>query len=76
MSITKHLDREINILGAEAQALRGHGQEEEAKVLFNVCDRLRAVSIRIETQACEERIERYKRMQAKLDAIAKEEAFA
>ena len=45
MSITKHLDREINILGAEAQALRGHGQEEEAKVLFNVCDRLRNVSI-------------------------------
>lgn len=76
MSITKHLDREINLIGAEAQSLREDGWEKEAMTLYAVCDRLRAVSIRIETQACEERIERHKRMQAKLDAFAKEEAFA
>lgn len=76
MSITKHLDREINILGAEAQALRELGNEKDALAMYSICDRLRAVSIRIETQACEERIERHKRMQAKLDQFAKEEAFA
>ena len=76
MSITKHLDREINLIGDEARALREEGYNEEADTLYAVCDRLRAVSIRIETQACEERIERHKRMQAKLDQFAKEEAFA
>lgn len=76
MSITKHLDREINLIGDEARALREEGYNEEADALYAVCDRLRAVSIRTETQACEERIERHKRMQAKLDQFAKEEAFA
>ena len=76
MSITKHLDREINLIAAEAQELATEGYNEEANALYAVCDRLRGVSIRMETQACEERIERHKRMQAKLDAFAKEEAFA
>ena len=76
MSITKHLDNEIKLIGQEAQALRDEGRNEEADTLYAMCDRLRSVSIRTATQACEERIQRHKRMQAKLDTFAKEEAFA
>lgn len=74
MNITKHLDREINLIGDEARALREEGYTEEADTLYAVCDRLRAVSIRIETQACEERMERRERMRAELDQFIKEMA--
>lgn len=74
MSIAKHLDREINLLSSEAQALQAEGYNEEADTLYSVCDRLRKVSIRIETQACEERIERIELMRAKLNQFIKESA--
>jgi hypothetical protein len=77
MSITKYVTDEINNIWATRTEIMERDPDDVTtiRMLDDIVESLRVISIRMETDLCNERIERHKRMQAKLDAFAKEEAF-
>jgi hypothetical protein len=78
MSITKYVTDEINNIWATRTEIMERDPDDVTtiRMLDDIVESLRVISIRMETDLCNERIERHKRMQAKLDQFAKEEAFA
>jgi hypothetical protein len=78
MSITKYVTDEINNIWATRTEIMERDPDDVTtiRMLDDIVESLRVISIRMETDLCNERIERHKRMQAKLDQFAKEEAFS
>ena len=77
MSITKYVTDEINNIRATRNEIMERDPDDVTtiRMLDDIVESLRVISIRMETDLCNERLARHKRMQAKLDAFAKEEAF-
>ena len=77
-NVTKYVTDEINNIWAMRNDIRDRDPDDVStiRMLDDIVESLRLISIRMETDLCNERIERHKRMQAKLDQFAKEEAFS